>query len=228
MKQHLPQAKRVLVLSPHPDDEALGCGGAIQLLVRRGSEVTIAHVTSGERIHGKPAADIAEKRVAEAREVSRLLGCKAPVFLNLPDGGLCSEREALDRELTKVVGRLEPDLILAPSPTDFHSDHIAVSLASLRLYEKLDNFILAFYEIYSTLRFTHLLDITDVMEGKKEAISKYESSLYGDPGLFIAALTGLNMQRAIFTHKHGFFEAFWLIESPVSHQEIRDWMTFGF
>jgi LmbE family N-acetylglucosaminyl deacetylase len=43
----LPQAQRVLVLAPHPDDEIFGCGGALALYVQLGAQVDVVVVTDG-------------------------------------------------------------------------------------------------------------------------------------------------------------------------------------
>ena len=37
----------VLIFAPHPDDDVIGCGGAIIQHVRNGDDVTIAYMTSG-------------------------------------------------------------------------------------------------------------------------------------------------------------------------------------
>ncbi|BDD01697.1 glucosamine-6-phosphate deaminase (plasmid) [Persicobacter psychrovividus] len=42
-----PESKRVLVFSPHPDDDVISMGGTIQRLVDQGHEVHIAYQTSG-------------------------------------------------------------------------------------------------------------------------------------------------------------------------------------
>jgi LmbE family N-acetylglucosaminyl deacetylase len=45
----LPIGNRVLILSPHPDDESLGCGGTIRLLLLRKTPVKVIFLTSGEK-----------------------------------------------------------------------------------------------------------------------------------------------------------------------------------
>jgi LmbE family N-acetylglucosaminyl deacetylase len=44
-----PIGERVIVLAPHPDDETLGCGGTIRLLIEAGKEVKVVFLTSGEK-----------------------------------------------------------------------------------------------------------------------------------------------------------------------------------
>ena len=42
-----PYPKRVIVFSPHPDDDVISMGGTLQRLVRQGHEVHVAYQTSG-------------------------------------------------------------------------------------------------------------------------------------------------------------------------------------
>ncbi|MFZ2422771.1 MAG: PIG-L family deacetylase, partial [Anaerolineae bacterium] len=44
-----PGGQRVLVIAPHPDDEACGCGGALLRHRAAGDAVTIVVVTDGRR-----------------------------------------------------------------------------------------------------------------------------------------------------------------------------------
>jgi len=50
----LPECGEVVLLSPHPDDEALGCGGTLTLLNRKGVSSTVVFLTDGEKLRGEP------------------------------------------------------------------------------------------------------------------------------------------------------------------------------
>lgn len=46
-KTKLPHGERILVFSPHPDDDVISMGGILRKLVENGNEVTVAYQTSG-------------------------------------------------------------------------------------------------------------------------------------------------------------------------------------
>ena len=46
-RSKLPRGRRVLVFSPHPDDDVISMGGALRKLVENGNTVTVAYQTSG-------------------------------------------------------------------------------------------------------------------------------------------------------------------------------------
>lgn len=94
---------RVLVVSPHPDDESLACGGQIQQALAAGAQVWIVWLTAGDgfewdavvtnrtlRPVGTPMRELALRRQQEARRAAEILGVPAAheVFLGYPDGGL--------------------------------------------------------------------------------------------------------------------------------------------
>ncbi len=96
---------RLMVFSPHPDDETLGAGGLIQRVLGVGGAVKVVFMTSGdgypegvemeEHISHPTAQDFREygmERQEEAMRVLETLGMKEKdvIFLGFPDGGLCS------------------------------------------------------------------------------------------------------------------------------------------
>lgn len=101
----LSRSTRLMVFSPHPDDETLGAGGLIQRVLGVGGAVKVVFMTSGdgypegvemeEHIAHPTAQDFREygmERQKEAVRVLESLGMKEGdvIFLGFPDGGLCS------------------------------------------------------------------------------------------------------------------------------------------
>ncbi|MGB9791114.1 MAG: PIG-L family deacetylase [Thermacetogeniaceae bacterium] len=95
--------QRILVVSPHPDDETLACGCLIADAVRRGFAVHVVFLTSGDgfrrgleiyRHKLNPTPDefleYGRQRMAEAANALRSLGLGSGdiTFLGYPDGGL--------------------------------------------------------------------------------------------------------------------------------------------
>ncbi len=223
----LPKIDSFLILAPHPDDESMGCSGSAMLMNDGGVSSAIAFITNGERLHGEASEIIAAKRIAEAQQSSKLLKCKNTFFLNIPDGEVRQNEILLYQKLFEIIDSTKPDMIFSPSPLDYHHDHIATARVCLKLHKELCTFKLAFYEVYSTIRFSHLIDISSVVERKKELIMNYHLSLYGKPGVYVHASFGLNAQRSIFTQNKGYYEAFYIIEKPIADDELLEWFTYG-
>jgi LmbE family N-acetylglucosaminyl deacetylase len=93
----------ILVVSPHPDDESLCCGGLINSARRLGASVAIVWVTLGDgfkwdamvvekKLRPRAGAylDLARQREAEARAAGTALGVPAEsfFFLGYPDRGV--------------------------------------------------------------------------------------------------------------------------------------------
>ncbi len=94
-------SQRVLIFAPHPDDETLGCGGAIQQALREEKIVKVVFVTSGdsfgndyEMTGSSPdlpgGVELGYLRQKEALEATAILGLEKEnvIFLGYPDQGL--------------------------------------------------------------------------------------------------------------------------------------------
>jgi LmbE family N-acetylglucosaminyl deacetylase len=131
--QLAPRGARVVVVAPHPDDEVLGCGGALALLARAGCEIVVVGVTDGEGSHPGSIAWtptlLAQRRRAERADGLSRLGVPAPAFsLGLPDGGVAEREQALATQLSEL---LQPrDVLLSTWRLDGHPDHEAAGRAA--------------------------------------------------------------------------------------------------
>jgi len=105
MIRGLPECKEIIILAPHPDDEALGCAGTLALLNQEGVSSTVVFLTDGECLNGAPSAEVAAARRAEALRCSEMLGCREPVFLGLPDGVVGSHIKEGLTMLSGIIGQ---------------------------------------------------------------------------------------------------------------------------
>lgn len=226
--RELPYAARVLVLSPHPDDETLGCGGAIVLHKHEGAEVRVCVMTNGAGVHHTGEGDVSELRKAEALKAGEVLGIDEMIFCEVPDMELHKNIDKIASQVSSLINSYRPDLVYAPSPLDFHPDHRAafrliMDIASGRIK-------LAFYEVYAPIRFNALIDITDVMSQKEKALSMYVSSLLGLPEHFIRTARGLNAYRGFLAQavpEERFYEAFFVIDKKWSRTSLIEWLTYN-
>ncbi len=138
---------RLLMLAPHPDDEALAAGGLLQGAIAADAEVRILYVTSGEN---NPWAQRANewkwslgeedrsrwgaRRWEEALAALARLGVPAPCAkrLGFPDQGLTDlllrGGDDLIAELAEEIASWRPTILLVPAPWDIHPDHSALAL----------------------------------------------------------------------------------------------------
>lgn len=123
--------QRVLVVAPHPDDEAIGCVGAVLLHAAAGSRVRIAIATDGRgsRTLTDPDA-MARQRRAEAIAAAQLMRIERLECLDLPEGNW--QPGELTSRLSHLIEEFAPELIYAPSRIDFHPEHLAVAHALAR------------------------------------------------------------------------------------------------
>jgi LmbE family N-acetylglucosaminyl deacetylase len=138
-----PVADRIVVVSPHPDDETLGVGGLIAMALDRSLRVVVLCVTNGEAAYC--CDDLAGVRRRELAEALASLGEDERIthhFLDLPDGGV----EGCEIELRNIIRHfLVPgDLVLCPLIDDGHSDHTATAMASLEAAHQVGAYVRCF------------------------------------------------------------------------------------
>ncbi|MEY2893758.1 MAG: hypothetical protein RJA98_3666, partial [Pseudomonadota bacterium] len=117
--------RRVVVLAPHPDDEAIGCAGAILRHVQAGAQVSVIQLSDGRwgdrRLHDATRdasqrqalqAALVDTRRAEAQAWAKAAGCQVR-FLEAHDGALGPRADWAQR-LAGWLDELQPDLVYLP------------------------------------------------------------------------------------------------------------------
>lgn len=203
-------SRNVLVIAPHPDDEVIGCGGAVRQRIERGERGAVVFLTSGELgLKSLPQVLAWKVRETEARQAAHILGLAELYFLRQPDWMLGEHVPATARLLSKVLETEKPDVIYLPHPKDGHPDHQAtlpILRAALRRCSSLKPELLA-YEIWTPLaQYDVVVDISAVMPRKLRALRAHDSQL--DEFDYTQAVRGLNQFRGTLAGKCRYAEVF--------------------
>ena len=182
----------ILGITAHPDDVELSFGGTLLVHKELGLKTGILDLTKGELgTRGTP-----EIRAKEAEKASEILGLTARENIGLPDGFFENNREN-QLKVVEQIRRFKPRIVIANSIYDRHPDHTRASqlvenaffIAGLKAVktswdgveqeahrpEKL------YFSIQSTAHEPDLLvDISSVIERRREAINAFASQFY-DP-----------------------------------------------
>ena len=117
---------RVLVVSPHPDDETLGAGGTILKLIDEGNDVYWLNITAmlNERKFSKESI---ERRELQLKDIEAFYGFTGSYHLKFSS----TELEMIDSsEAIEIIGNIvkeiKPDMMILPDYNDAHSDHAKV------------------------------------------------------------------------------------------------------
>ena len=106
-----------LIVAPHADDEALGCGG---LLAKYRTECAVVVLAAPDDVRAK-----------EFDAAQLLLGYRESLCLGLTDGYIGTDMHHLVGQLDVVVRRLQPQFLYLPYPS-VHQDHVAAYEAGVR------------------------------------------------------------------------------------------------
>ncbi len=191
-----------LIISPHPDDESFGLGGALLLAAEQGIAVDVLFLTSGDKGGAKGRAPIRE---IEAREAARQLGIRDVFFWRLPDRELLAYASVID-QLASTITLSKPACVFFPSPLEPHPDHRVSSVIAWEALRKTGFAADPWsYEISVQGPVNRLIDITSVAKRKREIMAIYASQLTQND--YVGRIMSLNQSRA------------WSLPLDVSHAE---------
>ena len=185
----------ILVVSPHPDDETLGCGGTL-----------LRHVAEGDQVHWLIMSTITqdagfsknrvESRIEEIAKVAR-----AYSFESVEHGEFITTKldtypdSMLIEFVEKIVNRVQPDTIYLPYRNDAHSDHKKVfdavaactksfrypSIKKVRAYETLSETDFSIFPQDSGFKPNLWVDISDFLNQKIKIMKIYKGEMGQHP-----------------------------------------------
>lgn len=181
-----------LVLAPHPDDEVIGCGGAIIKHVQNNDPVHVIIMTDGaqgdlelaQKIQSNnhyelDVQEYIELRKKECQNAGIILNYGIPKFWGIRDRTL-EYGEKFVLMVLDQIDALMPSYVYVPSLYEMHPDHRTLAMIALEAVRrsKSCNPRLIMYEIGRPIPSPNLLlDITDVWEQKLDAVNCFKSQL---------------------------------------------------
>lgn len=126
----------IMVIAAHPDDEVLGCGGAIARHAESGNPVYVLILGEGilSRYEDRKIAD--KKEICSLRSDSKaaasILGVKKIFFLNFPDNSFDSVLILkIIKEIERIKRLIKPNIIYTHHYADLNIDHCITYKATL-------------------------------------------------------------------------------------------------
>ncbi len=180
-------ANKVLVISPHPDDEVLGVGGTIAKHVKKGDEVFLCIVTKAYTPDW--TEEFIKNRPKEVKRANDILGIKKTYFLDYPSVKLDTiPQKDLNEAISKVVKEVKPGVVYIPHQGDLNKDHRLVFESSLVVLRPIDSSVkkILAYETLSETEWGQAIkpfvpnvyvDVSETLEKKIEAMKVYSSEI---------------------------------------------------
>jgi LmbE family N-acetylglucosaminyl deacetylase len=194
----IPPGERFLVVAPHPDDDAIGCGGTISKLVHAGKTVRIVYLS----IQSSTTFTKME-RLNEIAMSLEIMGAKDYTFL----AEVFPPKVEISELLKEELSTFRPDTIFIPSPLENHDQHLETFEAYAELSKRLPgDDCTMLYEVWTPLVPNMIVDITQFMDMKIDAINAHKTQTTDLD--YSRAAEGLNAYRAAISAKKGYFEAF--------------------
>lgn len=180
----------ILAIGAHPDDVELSCAGTVIKHIKLGYRVAILDLTRGE-LGTRGSAALRDREAADA---ARIMGVCHRENLGFRDGFFVNDEQHL-LALARVIRKYMPSVIFCNAVSDRHPDHgkgaklvsdacFIAGLAKVKTeldgVEQNPHRPKAVYH-YIQDRYMKpdvLIDVSDVMETRMEAIKAYSSQFY--------------------------------------------------
>jgi len=187
--------KRILIIAPHPDDEAICCGGLIMLAKKENAHVHVLYMTIGSSRQFLTGKTTSRERLPEARKAAEFgnftytVGFEGNSFMRLDT---LAQKDLIEK-IEDEVHREKPDIITIPSHVSFDQDHRTAATAAITALRPIPStlrhqakIILEAEEPYvwttdSPPPHNFYFDISDVFEEKLQLLACHKTQLREDP-----------------------------------------------
>jgi bacillithiol biosynthesis deacetylase BshB1 len=180
----------ILAFGAHPDDVELGCSGTIAKEISLGKKVGIIDLTRGEL----GTRGTVEIRNTEATQAAKILGVSVRENLDMRDGFFVND-EKHQLKVIEMIRKYQPEIVLCNAIQDRHIDHgkgsklvsDACFLSGLIQIKTEINGeaqrpwrpkVVYHYIQWQTIEPDFVVDISDFMTQKMDAVQAYSSQFY--------------------------------------------------
>lgn len=114
---------KILIVSPHPDDETLGAGGSLLKFVEQGHIIYWLNITDMKKEYGYSEKNIICRK-EEIEKVKELYKIKELFNLQMEPANLekINNRELIQK-ISEIINNVKPQMLILPYKNDIHSDH---------------------------------------------------------------------------------------------------------
>ncbi len=180
----------MLAIGAHPDDVELAASGVLIKEKLAGKKTGVVDLTEGEL----GTRGTISTRYEEAALSSKIMGLDCRENLKLADGFFQND-EANQKTVISAIRKYQPEIIFCNAPTDRHPDHgkgfrlvkDAAFLSGLRKVTTFEDgveqkewrpkYVFSYIQD-QYLQPNFVIDISDVMEQKLEAIKSYKTQFF--------------------------------------------------
>ena len=138
---------RILVLAPHPDDEAIGCAVLLRRVIELGGEAMVAFLTTGIVSEEQITPDVIDRygsyreycrvRQVEQSLAQKLCGYTVPLQEQCPSRSLLGDLPRLKHLLEKCIVASAPTGVFCPAYEGAHPDHDVVNCVASHVCRQL-------------------------------------------------------------------------------------------
>ena len=184
---------KVLFVSPHPDDETLGCGGTIFYHKKKGDDIFLLIITNLSIEFGW-SEKLIEMRKKEIDKIKKFYGFKNVFHLNFQTKYLDTVPiNEIIENISNIVKKTKSEILYIPSRDDVHTDHQIVSkacMSSIKWFRNPSVQKVMAYEVISETNFNFdqnnfkpnvFIDITPYIAKKIAAMKIYKSEIKKHP-----------------------------------------------
>lgn len=187
--------KSILIIASHPDDEVLGCGGAILRHIDKGDKVSLLFMTDGVSSRMKTSRKNIRSRIKALKRSNSILGIQSFHHLNFPDNSM-DKHPLLNivKKIETIIKKIKPSVVYTHHHGDLNIDHKITHNAVMTACRPLPDSTV--YEIYgfevlsstewatphkSVFMPNLYIDITKYISKKIKALEAYNEELRKPP-----------------------------------------------